>query len=81
MRRRTPILLGCLLGMLQGVPQDAGAQRATGFENPYYTTGAEIAPSTLVPSVPWPVVASAMYANQCQPTNRGFLRTPVTYDR
>jgi hypothetical protein len=48
---RAPILLACLVALLQGAPHDASAQRATGFENPYYTTGTEIAPSTLVPSV------------------------------
>lgn len=51
MRRRAPILLGCILGLLQGTPHDAGAQRATGFDNPYHTTGTEVSPSTLVPSV------------------------------
>ncbi|MBT3342289.1 MAG: hypothetical protein HN712_16150 [Gemmatimonadetes bacterium] len=50
MRRRAPILLGCLAILLQSVPQ-AGAQRATGFENPYYTSGTTVAPATLVPSV------------------------------
>ena len=49
MRRRTLILLG--LVVLCQSATNAGAQRATGFENPYYTTGAKIAPSTLVPSV------------------------------
>ncbi len=51
MKRRVPILLGCLFALLRGAPQDADAQRPTGFDNPYYTTGTEVAPSTLVPSV------------------------------
>ena len=33
------------------VPQQASAQRATGYDNPYYTTGTEVSPATLVPSV------------------------------
>ena len=52
MRRPVAILPGCLLGLLLiGTVPEISAQRATGFENPYYTTGTEVAPSTLVPSV------------------------------
>ena len=52
MRRPVAILPGSLLGLLLiGTVPEISAQRATGFENPYYTTGTEVAPSTLVPSV------------------------------
>lgn len=40
----------CCLAALLGT-KEAGAQGATGFANPYYTTGTRIAPSTLVPTV------------------------------
>jgi len=40
----------CCLAALLGTAE-AGAQGATGFANPYYTTGTRIAPSTLVPTV------------------------------
>jgi len=51
-RRRILILLGCLFALYQGLhPQESSAQRATGYDNPYYTTGTEVAPATLVPSV------------------------------
>ena len=49
MRRLTIVLLYC--GLLLGAPQPSAAQRATGFDNPYYTSATEVAPSTLVPSV------------------------------
>lgn len=45
-RYRTLLVLAALV-----LPPAATAQRATGFENPYYTSGTEIAPSTLVPTV------------------------------
>jgi hypothetical protein len=48
-RHRASILLG-LAALLCAAPH-AGAQRATGFDNPYYTSGTKIAPATLVPSV------------------------------
>ncbi len=51
MRDRALILLACLGAMLAATPQESNAQRATGFENPYYTSGAEVAPATLVPTV------------------------------
>ena len=51
MRRRTPLLLVCLGCLTLGAAPPASGQAATGFENPYYTTGARIAPGTLVPSV------------------------------
>ena len=51
MRDRTLILLGCFSLVFFTTPRESGAQRETGFENPYYTSGSEIAPSTLVPSV------------------------------
>ena len=47
--RLTILLLYC--GLLLGTPQPSAAQRATGFDNPYYTSATEVAPSTLVPSV------------------------------
>jgi hypothetical protein len=37
--------------LLTALPPEAEAQRETGFDNPYYTTGTEVAPATLVPSV------------------------------
>ncbi|NKB68208.1 MAG: hypothetical protein GKR89_14195 [Candidatus Latescibacteria bacterium] len=49
MRRR--LLLVCLSAMALGLPPDSLAQRVTGFDNPYYTTGTEVSPATLVPSV------------------------------
>ena len=51
MERRIFIVLSCLFALCQAMPQESGAQRATGFDNPYYTTGTEISPATLVPSV------------------------------
>jgi len=45
------MLLGCLGIALLATPWESSAQRETGFDNPYYTSGAEIAPSTLVPTV------------------------------
>ena len=51
MRDRALILLACLGAMLAATPRESNAQRATGFENPYYTSGAEVAPATLVPTV------------------------------
>ena len=51
-RRRVLVLLpGCLAVLGAVLPTAAEAQRETGFDNPYYTTGTEVAPSTLVPSV------------------------------
>ena len=50
MRPRTLLLLACLSAAL-ALPPESRAQRETGFENPYYTSGAEIAPATLVPTV------------------------------
>ena len=49
-RHRILLLLACLSVAL-ALPPESRAQRETGFENPYYTSGAEIAPSTLVPTV------------------------------
>ena len=49
-RPRTLLLLACLSAAL-ALPPESRAQRETGFENPYYTSGAEIAPATLVPTV------------------------------
>ena len=49
-RHRILLLLACLSVALS-LPLESRAQRETGFENPYYTSGAEIAPSTLVPTV------------------------------
>ena len=52
MRRRVFVLLPGFLAVLgAALPPPADAQRETGFENPYYTTGTEVAPSTLVPSM------------------------------
>ena len=42
------LLLGCIV---LGAVAPSVAQRATGFDNPYYTSATEVAPSTLVPSV------------------------------
>ena len=39
------------MALTQGVPSRVTSQSATGFQNPYYTTGTRIAPGTLVPSV------------------------------
>lgn len=50
MRPRIRLLLACL-SVAFWLPPESQAQRETGFENPYYTSGAEIAPSTLVPTV------------------------------
>ncbi|MFA6111292.1 MAG: hypothetical protein WDA75_21250, partial [Candidatus Latescibacterota bacterium] len=50
MRRLDMVTLCCLAGLLGAGIEEAAAQ-ATGFENPYYTTGTRIAPSTLVPAV------------------------------
>ena len=50
MRPITLLLLACLSVALS-LPPESRAQRETGFENPYYTSGSEIAPSTLVPTV------------------------------
>jgi len=44
-------LLACASAIIIATTQTSSAQRETGFENPYYTSGAEIAPSTLVPTV------------------------------
>ncbi len=49
MKRLMPAVLGCLIAWAS--PPQAAAQRPTGYENPYYTTGTEISPATLVPSV------------------------------
>ena len=49
MKRLMPAVLGCLIAW--AAPPQAAAQRPTGYENPYYTTGTEISPATLVPSV------------------------------
>ncbi len=51
MRHKALMLLGCLGIALLATPWESSAQRETGFDNPYYTSGAEIAPSTLVPTV------------------------------
>ena len=51
MRHKALMLLGCLGIALLATPLESSAQRETGFDNPYYTSGAEIAPSTLVPTV------------------------------
>ena len=48
-RHRIFTLLICLFA--SPLPQQAEAQRATGYDNPYYTTGTEVSPATLVPSV------------------------------
>ena len=48
-RRRIFALLICLFAWPP--PQEASAQRATGYDNPYYATGTEVSPATLVPSV------------------------------
>ena len=48
-RRRIFALLICLFAWTP--PQEAGAQRATGYDNPYYATGIEVSPATLVPSL------------------------------
>ena len=42
------LILGCIV---LGAVAPSVAQRATGFDNPYYTSATEVAPSTLVPSV------------------------------
>ena len=49
MKRLVPILLSCLA--VFGAPPEAEAQRATGYDNPYYTSGTEVSLATLVPSV------------------------------
>ena len=49
MRRRIFTLLICLFA--SPLLPEANAQRATGYDNPYYTTGTEVSPATLVPSV------------------------------
>ena len=51
MRRQILILLGSLLAWSLTTPPQSNAQRVTGYENPYYTTGTEVSPATLVPSV------------------------------
>ena len=51
MRNRSLVLLACASATLLAAPQESGAQRQSGFENPYYTSGTEIAPATLVPTV------------------------------
>ena len=51
MKRRTLILLSCLVFLYQATPQQASDERPTGYDNPYYTTGAEVSPITLVPSI------------------------------
>ena len=51
-RRRVWVWLPGVLAMLgAALAPRADAQRETGFDNPYYTTGTEVAPATLVPSV------------------------------
>ncbi len=50
-RHRILLLLLACLSIALALPPESRAQRETGFENPYYTSGAEIAPSTLVPTV------------------------------
>ena len=51
MKQSILVALCCLnIGLLTGVER-AEAQRATGFYNPYYVSGARIAPATLVPSL------------------------------
>ena len=51
MRRQILILLGSLLAWSLTTPPQSNAQRVTGYDNPYYTTGTEVSPATLVPSV------------------------------
>lgn len=51
MRYRKLVQLCCLTALLGAGARQTGAQGATGFENPYYTTGTRIAPSTLVPTL------------------------------
>ncbi len=51
MRRRKLVQLFCLAGLLCAGLEEAAGQGATGFENPYYTTGTRIAPGTLVPTL------------------------------
>ena len=51
MKHRALVLSACTSAMLMATPQGSSAQRETGFENPYYTSGTEIAPATLVPTV------------------------------
>lgn len=51
MRRRDLVSLCGLAVLLQMGSTAADARTSTGFENPYYTTGARIAPSTLVPTL------------------------------
>ncbi|MEW6751357.1 MAG: hypothetical protein AB1505_10320 [Candidatus Latescibacterota bacterium] len=48
--RVSAVLLAAAICLCAGARQVA-AQAATGFENPYYTTGTRIAPSTLVPAL------------------------------
>jgi hypothetical protein len=50
-KHRALVLSACTSAMLLATPQGSSAQRETGFENPYYTSGTEIAPATLVPTV------------------------------
>ncbi len=51
MRRQILILSGCLMVLFLWSARQSSAQRVTGYENPYYTTGTELSPATLVPSV------------------------------
>ena len=48
---RRIVLLVCLVAQALPSPPDARAQRATGYDNPYYTTGTEVSPATLVPTL------------------------------
>lgn len=51
MRRQILILSGCLIVLSLWAAHHSSAQSVTGYENPYYTTGTELSPATLVPSV------------------------------
>ena len=51
MRRQILILSGCLIVLSLWAARHSSAQSVTGYENPYYTTGTELSPATLVPSV------------------------------
>jgi hypothetical protein len=50
-RRRDLVLWCCLAILLCAGLQEVVAQKATGYANPYYTSGTRIAPSTLVPTL------------------------------
>ena len=49
MRRQILILSGCLIVLSLWAAHHSSAQSVTGYENPYYTTGAELSPPRSCP--------------------------------